>query len=257
MFPSIRPRYRYLTLTLLLATTYLLSSKIHHLTHSHLYDLSYNTLFTRQFNVYILTSSCDRFTPDIVSQFDFNESSSSIYLVPNGPGIPECDALGHQQLDIYLNTETQSKDDLFRNKYTQVLTHCHTSHKSKCLILEDDIIFLHPGERTRSVLIENTLPLFNDGESDAFDCTKRGFGWFGTTHTGMGSQCRVYSAHSAECLKSCLEGPEKEWQVDTGLRNCQMRCGLKQKRFLLVVHGGLGSTMGRGEKENKGIESEG
>ncbi|KAL4921970.1 hypothetical protein BDW62DRAFT_218537 [Aspergillus aurantiobrunneus] len=184
----------------------------------HLYDLSYESYFQNQFHVYVLTSSCDRFTLDAL----------------------------HLQPGAATTADSPTQDNLFREKYAQALDSCAAGSKAKCLILEDDIVFLHDPERTREVLVENTLPLFNDGEIDAFDCTKRGFGWLPSMHTGMGSQCRVYSKHSAPCMSECLRGPSGLiGQLDSGLANGQVVCELRQKRFLLVVHGGLGSTMGR------------
>lgn len=240
---------------------------------SHLHDISYEPYFQRQFQAYVLTASCGRYTSDAATQFD----SNTLTLVPNRFDIPECNAVTNNQLrlkppaSLVAEAEEEekktgrtshsaaTKDSLYREKYAQVLDACATGSKAKCLILEDDVVFLHNPERTREVLIENTIPLFNDGENDAFDCTKRGFGWFPSTHTGMGSQCRVYSKLSAKCMSSCLRGragvtghagsgdPGAASHFDIGLANCQIKCGLRQKRFLLVVHGGLGSTMERPE----------
>lgn len=111
----------------------------------------------------------------------------------------------------------------------------------KCLILEDDVVVLHSLERTREILVQNTLTLFTT-ENDAYDCTKRGFGWFPSTHTGNGSQCRIYNKPTIKCMTECLRN-DKEVQLDFGLKGCQIKCGLNQKRFLLVVHSGLKSTM--------------
>ncbi|KAF2422857.1 hypothetical protein EJ08DRAFT_701471 [Tothia fuscella] len=137
----------------------------------------------------------------------------------------------------------RSPDDAYRAKYSQVLNHCYHGDKMKCLILEDDIVFLHNPERTRDVLVENTITMFNT-EDSAYDCTKRGFGWLPSTHTGDGSQCRIFSKPPASCLSQCLE-EENAAQLDFGLKACQSHCGLTQKRFLLAVHSGLSSTMDR------------
>ncbi|KAL2819864.1 hypothetical protein BDW59DRAFT_120080 [Aspergillus cavernicola] len=233
---------RYFGITIILFLIFLVC-RLPRLIHSHLYDLSYESYFQRQFQVYVLTTSCDRFTIDVATYFE----SGSLILVPNHSDEPKCDAVDREQLHLQLEEHSRSKDDLFREKYAQVLDSCAQGSRAKCLILEDDIIFLHNPKRTREILVENTLPLFNDGEIDAFDCTKRGFGWLPSTHTGMGSQCRVYSKHSATCLSQCLREQRGSSQLDVGLANCQVRCGLKQKRFLLVVHGGLSSTMDRVE----------
>ncbi|KAL4957699.1 hypothetical protein BDW69DRAFT_180346 [Aspergillus filifer] len=249
-----RPSFRRSTLliTALVLTLLYFLSRIPRLANSHLYDISYDSYFQRQFHVYVLTSSCERFTADAVSQFP----ASSLTLVPNAPEIPECDALNITQLPF--NNEAiedgLSKDFLFRLKYAQVLDACAANPYAKCLILEDDVVYLHTPHRTIEVLIENTIPLFNDGEIEAFDCSKRGWGWLPSNPTGMGSQCRVFSRFGAPCLSSCLreeymtEEDGGEMQLDGALVRCQVRCGLKQKRFLLVVHGGLGSTMERVEE---------
>ncbi|KAI9369608.1 hypothetical protein BJX61DRAFT_135594 [Aspergillus egyptiacus] len=242
MFISISSLRRPFIITLAVFLLIFLASRIRRLVHSHLYDLSYETYFQRQFHAYVLTASCDRFTPDVAAHFE----PGTLTLVPNQFDSPECSELDHKQLHLQLE-DSGKKDDFFREKYAQVLDDCARDSKAKCLILEDDIVFLHGPERTRQVLVENTLPLFNDGESDAFDCTKRGFGWLPSSHTGMGSQCRVYSKHSAPCLSQCLRSLESSTQLDAGLARCQIHCKLKQKRFLLVVHGGLSSTMERPE----------
>ncbi|KAL4943587.1 hypothetical protein BDV06DRAFT_221044 [Aspergillus oleicola] len=249
-----RPSFRRSTLliTALLLTLLYFLSRIPRLANSHLYDISYESYFERQFHVYILTSSCERFTSDAVSQFPL----SSITLVPNAPDTPQCDALNTTQLPFNHEgvSEGTSKDRLFRLKYAQALDSCAAGQYANCLILEDDVVFLHTPHRTVEVLVENTIPLFNDGEVNAYDCSKRGWGWLPSSPTGMGSQCRVFSKFGAPCLSSCLrenylvEESGEEMQLDGGLVRCQVRCGLRQKRFLLVVHGGLGSTMERVEE---------
>ncbi|KAL4930866.1 uncharacterized protein BDV17DRAFT_257645, partial [Aspergillus undulatus] len=213
--------------TFLLILLYLLATRIPRLTNSYLYDLSYESYFDRQFRVYVMTSSCERFTSDAVAQFP----ATSLTLVPNTPTTPQCDALDRTQLPLHFDSgqrEKLSKDDLFREKYAQALDACAAGNHAKCLILEDDVVFLHAPQRTREVLVEHTLPLFNDGEVDAFDCTKRGWGWLGSTHTGMGSQCRVFSKHAAPCLGRCLRDRYggDELQLDAGLVRCQVFCGL-------------------------------
>ncbi|KAL4783166.1 hypothetical protein BJX76DRAFT_261528 [Aspergillus varians] len=244
-------RYLILITLILIPLIVFLVHRVPRLINSHLYDLSYEPYFQRQFHTYILTASCGRFTRDATLQFD---PASSLTLVPNYPDTPECNALSRNQLHPQGNLAETSKDGQFKEKYAQVLDACAQGSKAKCLILEDDVVFLHEPARTREILVESTVPLFNDGDNDAFDCTKRGFGWLYTEHTGMGSQCRVYSKHSAGCMSACLRGQEKfltsgvdSAQLDAGLPGCQIACGLRQKRFLLVVHGGLGSTMERPE----------
>ncbi|KAL3459823.1 hypothetical protein BJX64DRAFT_301001 [Aspergillus heterothallicus] len=233
---------RYIVIAIVLIALIFLTFRVPRLVNSHLYDLSFETYFQRQFQVFALTASCGRFTPDVAAHFEYGD----LTLVPNQKRIPECAGLGRKELELHtIEDPSATKDGLFREKYAQVLDACASGNKAKCLILEDDIVFLHNPQRTREILVENTIPLFNDGEIDAFDCTKRGFGWLSSTTTGMGSQCRIYSKHSAPCMSQCLRDQKKDSQLDAGLANCQVRCQLKQKRFLLVVHGGLSSTMER------------
>jgi hypothetical protein len=219
----------------------LVSQRIHRLVSSHKFDLAYTSIFRTQFQVYVLTHSCGRLTRTIASTFE------SVILVPDVPESPGCVALNQTRLRLDAGHDVGArKDDVFRDKYVQVLEHCGREEKMKCLILEDDVVFLHGHARTREVLVENTLTLFN-WETDAFDCTKRGFGWLPSTHTGNGSQCRVFSKMSTACMIKCLRDEYHE-QLDFGLRDCQAKCGLTQKRFLLAVHSGLSSTMERTSK---------
>lgn len=231
---------------ILAAALYVLSLAL-----SYTFGLSDATIFHAQFQVYILTHDCGRFTSNISANFDHN----AVILVPDSADIPDCAALNHPQLHPSIN-QVSSKDAMLREKYAQVLDHCRAGQKMKCLILEDDVVFLHTAERTRELLVKNTLTLFNT-ERDAFDCTKRGLGWFRSTHTGNGSQCRIYSKTTVPCITGCLRDTMAKAQLDTGLGACQATCGLLQKRFLLVVHSGLGSTMGRQEKQEQTEENGG
>jgi hypothetical protein len=218
---------------------FLASQNVHRLVSSHTFDIAYPSIFRAQFQVYILTHSCGRFTPDIASAFE------SVVLVPDVVDSPRCAALNQTQLHLDIKRDIR-KDDIFLDKYVQVLQHCQRGQKMKCLILEDDVVLLHDLARTREILVENTLTLFN-WESDAYDCTKRGFGWLPSTHTGNGSQCRIFSKPSTECMIECLRDGNHE-QLDFALADCQAKCGLTQKRFLLAVHSGLSSTMERPSK---------
>lgn len=238
---NVRRFRRYIIIILLLCPLFLAFRRVLRLVSSHSFDLSYTSIFRAQFQVYILTYTCGRFTADIASTFE------SVVLVPDFFDSPDCAALNQTQLHLHIK-QNGSKDDIFRDKYVQVLDHCTREQKMKCLILEDDIVLLHDLKRTREVLVENTLTLFNH-EENAYDCTKRGFGWLPSTQTGMGSQCRIFSKASAPCMSRCLREDDVALheQLDYGLRDCQSKCGLTQKRFLLAVHSGLNSTMERGD----------
>ena len=208
---------------------------------SHNFDVSYDNIFDMQFRVYILTHECLRFTTSIASSFE------SVTVVPDVAST-SCDALNQTQLHLPIATGTA--DERFKYKYSQVLEDCYVGGREhsdggrmKCLILEDDIVFLHNGRRTRELLVQNTISLYGK-EDSAYDCNKRGFGWLKSTHTGLGSRCRIYSRENALCLSQCCAA-SGEAHLDVGLRDCQAECGLIQRRFLLAVHGGLSSTMGR------------
>ena len=225
---------------------YLLYSMLHsllRLTSSHNFDLDHPSIFNAQFRIYILTYDCRRFTANIASAFE------SVVLVPDIWDSRNCTALNHSglYLDVDLN---QKADKRYKDKYSRVLEDCHSGGrmehdggKMKCLILEDDVVLLHDPERTREVLVQQTNSLFN-GEDIGYDCTKRGFGWLDSTPTGQGSQCRIFSRPTALCMSHCITRGEQE-QLDYALNDCQGQCGLRQRRFLLAVHGGLTSIMDR------------
>ncbi len=197
--------------------------------------------------MYLLTHDCGRFTANIASVFE-----DSI-LVPDVRESLQC-TMSNWTLLRTNAVNGATADEGYKQKYSLVLEDCYEGSKAmndggkmKCLILEDDIIFLHDAARTKEILVENTLSLFNK-EDSAYDCTKRGFGWLPTSHTGMGSQCRLFSRLSADCMSKCIKAGGDE-QLDFALKSCQAECGLVQKRFLLAVHGGLVSTMGRASNE--------
>lgn len=212
------------------------SQRLHRIVASHTYDLNYPSIYRTQFQVYILTHACDRLTADITSNFD------SVVIVADVEDNPRCEALNQMQLHTPQDPAL-SLDDNYRDKYIRTLNDCATGNKMKCLILEDDVVLLHDLDTTRRVLVENTLTLFNHEES-AWDCTKRGLGWLSSGHTGMGSQCRIYSMLNARCMSECLTDSSLP-RLDSGLKQCQITCGLIQKRFLLAVHSGLQPTIVR------------
>jgi hypothetical protein len=207
---------------------------------SHSFDLDHETLYEKQFAIYILTNSCRRLTPDIAAAFD--NKHANVILVPDVQDSTACAALGHEQLWLE-PWQGRDSDETYLVKYAQVLHHCGQGQKMKCLILEDDVVLIHTPSRTKEVLVENTLTLFNH-EENAYDCTKRGFGWVPSKHTGNGSQCRIYSKPSTDCMGYCLMHYDHE-QLDYALRDCQNWCGISQRRFLMVQHSGLTSTMER------------
>lgn len=204
---------------------------------SHTFDLQHEAIYEAQFAVYIITSDCRRFTSNIAQAF-----GEHTILVPDVQDSSACAAQPYKKLWLE-PWQGKSHDETYLYKYAQILWHCGQGQKMKCLILEDDVVLIHDGKRTREVLVENTLTLFNH-EENAYDCTKRGFGWFPSKHTGNGSQCRIYAKPSTGCMQYCLMEYDHK-QLDYALRDCQNWCEVSQRRFLLVQHGGLSSTMGR------------
>jgi hypothetical protein len=212
-------------------------SAIQRMVNSHSFDINHATIYETQFQVYILTNSCRRLTSEIAAAFD------NVILVPDVQDSTACAALPYEKLWLEPWTGRDS-DETYLVKYAQVLHHCGDGQKMKCLILEDDVVLLHDSKRTKEVLVENTMTLFNH-EEHAYDCTKRGFGWVPSRHTGNGSQCRIYSKPSTGCMNYCLLHYDHQ-QLDYALRDCQNWCEISQRRFLLAVHSGLTSTMERG-----------
>lgn len=214
---------------------------VHVLKH-HRYGLDYHQIFQKQFSIYILTRDCQRYTADIAAHF-----SGNAILVPDIHDSPHCDNLGPKLLLPTL--EHVSRDRAFRQKYTDVLDHCAANNKMRCLLLEDDVLFLHKKERSLEIIVENTLSLFNR-EQKAYDCTKRGFGWLTSTPNGYGSQCRIYGKYSSNCMSKCLQGVGRkngfgDRLLDNTLGLCESKCSLTSSRFLIIQHTGLNSTMER------------
>ncbi|KAI9721831.1 MAG: hypothetical protein M1812_002167 [Candelaria pacifica] len=211
-------------------------------------DLNYSQLFSKRLKTYIMTHDCGRYTSSLATDL-----SDDTTLVTDNTSDPQCTSLNLPLLQTTLNEQAENQDQRYIAKYSQVLTACSHGVKMLCLILEDDAVFLHTPSRTREVLVQNTIT-YHFNEDSAYDCGKRGNGWFPSSQTGLGSLCRIYSKDKAGCMAGCLVEPKHPLShADLELMRCQMKCQLVQKRFLLVQHTGLPSTMNRQEERPKDV----
>jgi hypothetical protein len=256
MIQQLHTRKRLYISLVSLATLLYLANTIYYRTQHHLFDLNIDELYNKTLAVYLLTTDCKRYTPDIITQFDDLEA---LYLV-NDIDSPECLSTGHKLLNFNLRNDTRFKtqDDKYRLKWAHVMKHCGRGKKHKCLILEDDTVFLHNKQKTKEVIMTNTLTLWFSGNL-AWDCARRGFGWLNTPGWGWGSQCRVFEKKDSlnVCLANCFANGEEggregemELEMDMDMElppldqlisPCQKECGMQQGNFLLVQHGNSGS----------------
>ncbi len=209
----------------------------------HRHGLDTEKIFDTQFQVYILTHDCGRFTSEIVSRFN------SVLLVPDVFNSAHCQAINQTQLHLSVDPG-DNRDALYRNKYAAVLEHCAHEEKLRCLIVEDDILFIQHPPVMRAMFAKYTLMLFGH-ETDAYDCAKRGTVLFYTEPEFVGSQCRVYPQHSSHCMSQCIQKNDatRHAFLDYRLGECQSTCGLNQKKILLTQITGKHSIMNRnGEK---------
>jgi hypothetical protein len=225
---------------LALLLNFLILSSLLRLVTSHNHDLNYEELFDKQYSIYIMTHDCGRYTADIASVFDHT------YLVPDDHASPACGRIANSTtLDIKFDKEEAgtTADSRYRAKYAKTLQHCASVPTIKCLILEDDIVFVHPPQRTKDVLVEQTLTLFNF-DMHTWDCSKRGFGWLPSSHNVWGSQCRIYHTTRADSLYQCVseKGVADDILLDDQLGQCTQRHGMIHNRFLLIQNSGLPST---------------
>ena len=223
-----------------LLLNFLILSSILRLVTSHNYDLNYEELFEKQYSIYIMTHDCGRYTADIASVFDHT------YLVPDDFHSPACGKIANSttlELKVTKEEAGTTTDSHYRAKYAKTLKHCASVPTIKCLILEDDIVFVHPPQRTKDVLVEQTLTLFNF-DMHTWDCSKRGFGWLPSSTNIWGSQCRIYHTTRADSLYQCVSEPEvaDEKLLDDQLGTCTERHGMIHNRFLLIQNTGLPST---------------
>lgn len=133
----------------------------------------------------------------------------------------------------------------YTEKYKRALTLCAESKKAKCLILEDDIVFINSPD---SIFRRIKLHTMFGGPNTAWDCSKVGLGWVKTGQTGNKSICRIIDKRSAPCLASEMT----RWALpaDVALKLAQIACKVNQHRFLLTQHTGFRSYLGEEREQN-------
>ncbi|KAG5357980.1 Ubiquitin carboxyl-terminal hydrolase 2 [Yarrowia sp. B02] len=182
--------------------------------------------FNDTFDTYILTKECGR---------SFDHISS---IIPRGiilaDDVTACE--DKVSADRWSTQEAQIHfDELgYTKKYQQALDLCSQGRKEKCLVIEDDVVFIN-GASSLFQRIRFHM-LFFSGPQWAYDCSSVGLGWLKTGQTSNKSLCRIVDSRSAPCLSS--EMSKKELAADLALGRAQEMCGVSQHRFLLVQHTG-------------------
>jgi hypothetical protein len=189
-------------------------------------------------NVYVQTKNCGRnfnhvqkFFPSAVAMADEpctrNENIFKSYIEP---------------------IDMNSKALRYSYKYLETLKICQNGDKMLCMIVEDDILFLHQNETTWNNIVLNTMSLVSDDEV-FWDCSKRGI-WFPTTSNGIKTLCRIYNTDLLPAFTDCIAAylqsttDTEEKGIDVLIDKCQIELGITQKRFLLVNRSGQKSPLG-------------
>ncbi|KAG5361212.1 hypothetical protein CKK34_4038 [Yarrowia sp. E02] len=193
----------------------------------HLQDPSGLGYFLSTFDTYILTKECGR---------SFSHISS---IIPGGIVLADDIATCGAKLKSSSHWTTHEAqihfDELgYTKKYQQALNLCAKGGKEKCLILEDDIVFIN-GVSNLFQRIRFHMMFFN-GPSWAYDCSSVGLGWLKTGQTSNKSLCRIVDKRSSLCLAQ--EMTTIDLAADLALGKAQEVCGVNQHRFLLVQHTG-------------------
>lgn len=185
--------------------------------------------FNDNFDTFILTKECKR---------SFNYITS---IVPGGTVLTddhdkcmENEAEGWEYHESSVDNEWG-----YTEKYKRALELCAESDKAKCLILEDDIVFINS---PKSIFNRIKLHTMFGGPQTAWDCSKVGLGWFKTGQTGNKSICRIIDKRSAPCLAK--EMLRYALPADVALKLAQINCKVNQHRFLLTQHTGFKSYLG-------------
>lgn len=196
---------------------------------SYLSDPRGTGYFDDTFETYVLTKECGR---------SFDHISS---LIPRGTiladNVAACES---KQLEGWNVQEALIHFDelAYTAKYKLALDLCAQGKKKKCMILEDDVIFINFAS---NLFQRIKLHTWFAGSHSAFDCSKVGFGWFITGQTGNKSVCRIVDKRSAPCLASKML--TKPLAADLALWRAQELCHVSQHRFLLVQHTGYVSII--------------
>jgi hypothetical protein len=189
--------------------------------------------FSDNFETFILTKECKR-------SFDYITTivPGGTVLTDNYEKCMEKEAAGWEYHESSVDNEQG-----YTEKYKRALELCAESDKAKCLILEDDIVFINP---PKSIFSRIKLHTMFGGPQTAWDCSKVGLGWFKTGQTGNKSICRIIDKRVAPCLAS--EMLRNALPADIALKLAQIACKVNQHRFLLTQHTGFKSYL-RAERE--------
>jgi hypothetical protein len=132
-------------------------------------------------------------------------------------------------------------------KYVETLKICMHGNKMLCMVLEDDILFLHKNETTWNNIASNTISLVANEET-FWDCSTRRL-WLSDWHDAARSLCRIYNTEQLPefilCMEQSLraEATLENTAVGTLIARCQNNLKIQQKRFLLVNHSGQRSIL--------------
>lgn len=217
---------------LLLVTIFALILTLVYLQSHHSTDPLATQHFHDNFDTYILTKECKR---------SFNYITS---VVPSGTVLTDdmdtctrddVEADGYQ----YQPSSAIDNEWGYTAKYKQALELCAAGSKPKCLILEDDVVFINS---QKSIFPRIKFHTMFGGPKSAWDCSKVGLGWLKTGQTGNKSICRIFDRRSAACLASQML--TYALPADVALKLAQISCKVSQHRFLLTQHTGFRSYLG-------------
>jgi len=139
--------------------------------------------------------------------------------------------------DDSLNKELQ-----YKQKYIRTLINCLKGNRMLCLLIEDDILFLHEKWYSHELLVYNTISKFSN-DLCFTDCSKQGF-FINTGITGNKSLCRIYTKENLKEFIECLKTDYSEKPIDLAIATCQEKLSICQRRVLLVQHSGRKSELG-------------
>lgn len=221
-------RFKYFNLICIVILLFI-SYNSWYIVNNHFYDLDYEGLFEDRFIVFLMTKNCGRLSQKVLDYFPNLIAISDIKCINNN----------FDNKTMIFEKKNDNLEINYKLKYKHVIEICKDSDNMLCLIIEDDVTFLHSKEKTRDIIVDNTISLFTN-EGFAYDCSKRGF----LLTTGMDnnkSLCRIIAKEYAKCLIKCFDKIKEPADITLGF--CQDECGIKQKRFLIVQHSGKKSLL--------------